>query len=82
MLTVASAMPGITLERMPPSTMVFVNVVRMSELSSGPNSLRRITRWEIVRILRLLWARARRRKSAACLPCCTREGAEVAAGQR
>ena len=36
MLTVASAAPGITLERKPPSTIVFVNVVRRSALSSGP----------------------------------------------
>ena len=41
MLTVASAPPGITLERKPPSTIVFVNVVRSSELISGPNGLRR-----------------------------------------
>jgi len=53
MLTVASAPPGITFERKPPSTMVLVNVVRMSALRSGPKSLRRITRRPIRRMRRL-----------------------------
>ena len=68
MLTIASAPPGITFDRKPPSTMVFVNVVRMSELSSGPKSLRRITRRPSRSIARLPRARARRRRSAAWRP--------------
>jgi len=36
MFTVASAAPGITFERKPPSTIVVVNGVRSSASSSGP----------------------------------------------
>ena len=55
-----------TLERKPPSTMVFVNVVRISALSSGPNELRRITRRQIVPMAAAVRAASRRRSAASC----------------